>query len=251
MSMSKQTMLCTGLALAAACSTGLAAQPLPEPQLVMGGEMLLIGYEADAAAIKALLPPGLKPHPANMIVMNMYKVPDAAKTSGVGAYTLTYLAAAVDGWDGYVAGTEDHPPGRYVVYYWNSSEAMRSYTHAGGFPDSGPGATTLEERNGKVHTTLTLDGKPAIEATADISGDWSPRFGGHQNYFGAKGDGSARKPVRFPLPYVCQAVKTENAEVKFSLPADHPAAKLQPKKILWAARANCDIVYSQGVALTR
>jgi hypothetical protein len=39
-----------------------------------------------------------------------------------------------------------------------------------------------------------------------------------------------------------------NASVSFNVPADHPASKLKPKKVLWAARVNCDIVYPQGVA---
>lgn len=238
------------LAAAAIVAPAAAQQaPLPEPQLVLGGEMLLIGYEADPAALRELLPPGLEPHPANMVVMNMYKVPDASATSGLGAYTLTYLAVAVSGHDGYVAGANDRPAGRYIAYYWNSSDAMRTYTRSSGFADSGPGTTTLAQQGGKVTTTLTVDGQPFIEASVDVSGDWSPRFGGQNNYFGSKGDGSARYAVRFPLPYVCQALKTENATISFQMPAGHPALKLKPKKVLWAARANCDIVYPQSVAL--
>jgi hypothetical protein len=238
------------LAAATAMKPAAAQQsPLPEPQLVLGGEMLLIGYEADPVALRELLPAGLEPHPANMVILNMYKVPDASATSGLGAYTLTYLAVAVNGYDGYVVGSNDRPPGRYVAYYWNSSDAMRAYTRDSGFPDNGTGMTTMTQQVGKVVTTLTVDGKPFIEASAKVSGDWSPRFGGQNNYFGAKGEGSARHAVRFPLPYVCQALKTENTTVSFEMPASPPASKLKPKKVLWAARANCDIVYPQSVAL--
>jgi hypothetical protein len=52
----------------------------------------------------------------------------------------------------------------------------------------------------------------------------------------------------FPVPWVCSAMETSNPSVTFSMPAGHPAARLKPTKVVWAARMNCDITYPQAVA---
>ena len=77
-------------ALLFAASAGAGPGPLPEPQLVMGLDALVIGYEADPAALQELLPAGMQRHPANMVVMNMYRVADGSRTSGLGAYNLIF-----------------------------------------------------------------------------------------------------------------------------------------------------------------
>jgi Acetoacetate decarboxylase (ADC) len=239
--------VCTALVVACAAiphALGDDAGSVPEPQLVKDAWMLLVGYEADGAALRELLPPGLEADPGSMVVMNMYTVPEGSETSGLGAYTLTYLAVQLKGQDGYIAGTPNGIPGRYVAYYWNSSDSMRIYTRRSGFPDNPGGSTTLLKESGTVTTTLTVNGQAFIEATAQISGDPQAPYGGHINYFGAK-NGQA---VRFPLPYICSNVKTENPSVTFKVPSNHPAAKLKPKKIVWAALARCSIVYPQAVA---
>jgi acetoacetate decarboxylase len=238
-----------GIAVAAALFAGSgstsAADPPPEPQLVQDAWMLLIGYEADMAAIRDLLPPGLEPQPSNSIVMNMYTALEDSQTSGLGPYTLTYLAIEVKGHDGYRVGSADGTPGRYVAYYWNSSEHMRAYTRRSGFPDDAGGYTTLLREPGRVTTKLTFNGRPFIEASAQVSGNVQPPVSGHATYLGQK-DGKA---VKFPLPYSCYGLKTENPSVNFQIPASHPASKLKPKKILWAANVKCTIVYPHTVAL--
>ncbi len=41
----------------------------PAPQLIKNARMIIIGYQADPDALAAVLPPGLTPHPNNMIQM--------------------------------------------------------------------------------------------------------------------------------------------------------------------------------------
>lgn len=239
--------VCTALVVACAATPhawGDDTGSVPEPQLVKDAWILLVGYEADGAALRELLPPGLEADPGNMVVMDMYTVPDGSETSGIGPYTLTYLAVQLKGQDGYVAGAPNGTPGRYIAYYWNSSDSMRAYTRRGGFPDNPGGSTTLLKEPGKVATKLTVNGQTFIEATAQVSGDLQAPSAGHINFFGAK-NGQA---VRFPLPYICNALKTENPTVNFKIPSNHPAAKLKPKKIVWALHAKCSIVYPQAVA---
>jgi hypothetical protein len=220
---------------------------LPAPQLVQGGQMLLVGYEADPSAVRALLPRNLEPL-GNMVLMNMYTVPDGARTSGLGAYTLTYLTILVKGHDGYAVGSKDGLPGRYMAFYWNSSPSMREFTRAGGFPDDPGGVTQLQDSPNRVTTLLSVDGKPFIEASADLAGQWSPPSGGQSNYLA---DRNGKPLALFPVPWVCSGKETSNPSVTFSMPSGHPAARLKPTKVLWAARMNCDITYPQSVALKK
>jgi acetoacetate decarboxylase len=78
----------------------------PTPPLIRNARMLIIGYEADRAALEAVLPPGLTPHENNLVQMNMYAV-EAALTSGFGAFSLTYLTVEVEG------TTASPPTGRW------------------------------------------------------------------------------------------------------------------------------------------
>ncbi|MEU6700095.1 hypothetical protein [Pseudonocardia sp. NPDC046786] len=45
----------------------------PAPQLIRNARMLIVGYEARREALEAVLPPGLTPHPNNLVQMNMYE----------------------------------------------------------------------------------------------------------------------------------------------------------------------------------
>jgi acetoacetate decarboxylase len=242
-----QKALAVSACVAALSPSSQAESMLPAPQLVQGGKMLLVGYEADPSAVRALLPRNLEPL-GNMVLMNMYTVPDGARTSGLGAYTLTYLTVLVKGHDGYAVGSKDGLPGRYMTFYWNSSDSMRKFTRAAGFPDDSGGVTALEDAGSKVTTTLTVDGKPFIQASADLSGQWSPPSGGQSNYLAG---GNGKSLALFPVPWVCSAMETSNPSVTFSMPAGHPAARLKPTKVLWAARMDCDITYPQPVALKK
>ena len=243
----KKTM--TSLALASTISYAgfVAAEDAipPEPQLVKDFWTLETFFEADPEAIKAVLPPGLKPHPSNTVAVSMYTVPDAANTSGFGPYTLTYIAVQVMGHDSYVYGSKDSLPGLYLVHYWNSSDSMRAYTGRAGFPNDLGGLTTMQKDSGKVTTRLTVEGKTFIEASSSLSGELLPASAGHANYLYRKG----AQIMKLPLPWICRDVKTETSAITFHMPADHPAYKLRPKKVAFALYENCTISYPQAVAI--
>lgn len=241
----KTFALLAGAAMAGVPLVSAAQSPLPTPQLVQGGQMLLVGYEADAKAVRDLLPRNLEPV-GNMVLMNQYTVPDGSRTSGLGAYTLTYITLLVKGHDSYAVGQKDGLPGRYLVYYWNSSDSMRQFTRGTGFPDDDGGQTMLSDDGGKVHTALQVNGRPFIQVDAELSGDWSPPSGGHSNYMR---EVAGKGLTLFPVPWVCSVKQTSNPTVTFSVPDSHPAARLKPTKVVWAARMNCDIAYPQPVAL--
>jgi len=226
----------------------------PAPQLVTDAWMLIIGFEADPAVIKELLPSGLEPNPSNMVVINMYTVPEASQTSGFGAYTLTYITVQLKDQDSYIMGSSTGEPGRYFTYYWNSSELMRAFTREVGIPAE-TGSTQHVKENGKLVSTLTVDGVPFIEATAQVSDELQPTVGGHLNYFGLKktpksdGSGELTQIIKFPIPFVVRTVKTENATVTFKMPKEHPAYRLKPINVKWASYMKGSFVYPQAVVI--
>ena len=218
--------------------------PLPGPQLVVGADMFIAAFKADPATLKSLLPPGLKPHPNNHVVINMYTVPRADQTSGFGAYTLTYLTIEIDGDDSYVMGAPEVTyPGRYFVHYFNSSPKMRKFAMAAGIPATVTDAvTTTEVKDGVLTAKLSVGGKTLIESTAKVGKEYGPMGGGHLNYFGLLNG----KVVKYPIPWNGMAMAAENAKITLNVPKDHPLAKLKPlSDPTWAVWMNGSFVYPQ------
>lgn len=249
----QNTRFRAGLYLFALLMLGMSLHPnkvnagdevLPPPQLVTNAWMLIIGYEADPEAIKAVLPEGLEPHPNNRVVLNMYTVPEADQTSGLGAYTLTYVTIEVAGQDSYTMGQPTGFPGRYFAYYFNSSPVMRTFTKATGIPAEA-GFTTTTVKDGKLRAELQVDGVTFIESTADVGSDFVGVLGGHLNYFGLLDAQGMQQVVKYPIPWIGYPVSTENASVNFTMPKDHPLYKLRPKKVDWAVWVRGSFVYPQ------
>lgn len=220
----------------------MTPDPLPGPQLVTDAWMFIAAYKADPKALRAILPPDLKPHPNNHVVINMYTVPDHAQTSGFGDYTLTYLTIEIEGDDSYVMGTDVTYPGRYFVHYFNSSEKMRKFTTAAGIPAES-GTTATDVKNGKLKTKLKVGGRTMIEATAKVGAELGPMGGGHLNYFGNL-DGII---VKYPIPWVGAVVlPTESPKIKFKAPRNHPINKIKPVgDPTWAVWMKGSFVYPQ------
>ena len=217
---------------------------LPAPQLVTDAWMFIIGYEADPKVLKEILPEGLEPHPNNRVVLNMYTVPDPQKTSGFGAYTLTYVTIEVKDHDSYTMGAPTGFPGRYFAYYYNSSPIMRNFTKPAGIPAE-EGFTTTTVKNGKLVANLSVGGKPFIQSTVDVGSEFTGVVGGHLNYFGHIKNRKNKQVVKYPIPWVGKPVETTNPTVEFKMSKKHPLYKLKPKNIDWAVWIQGSFVYPQ------
>jgi hypothetical protein len=221
---------------------------LPAPQLVTDAWMLMIGFKSDPSAIRALLPPRLEPHPNNMVVINLYTVPDPSQTSGFGAYTLTYITVQIKDHDSYIMGSDVGEPGRFWVGYFNSSEVVREFTRSVGIPAE-PGITTLTKRKGKLKAVLEVGGQVFVEATADVDSKLQTAVGGHLNYFTygrLQGNSSeSTHIIKFPIPFVSRPVRTENATITFKMPENHPLYSIRPISIEWASYVKGSFVYPQ------
>ena len=227
----------------------------PTPQLIKDAWMLIIGYQADADAIRAVLPPGLEPHPNNLVQMNMYEV-EGTQTSGFGPYSLTYLSVEIADHDSLAADGTMPIPGRFFAYYWNSSERVRRYAReAAGIPAL-PGSRSGVQEGDKLVSTLTVDGQPVIRAVANVTDNFLMTLGGHLNYyshrqFSAPEGGLAvvSELLEFPLPFVVDLYEATVQEVEFSFPDGEPAAELapvQPLQVPSVLYGKVTFTYSMG-----
>lgn len=220
----------------------------PAPQLVTDAWMLMMGFKPDPGAIRSFLPRGLEPHPNNMVVINLYAVPDPSQTSGFGAYTLTYITIQIKDHDSYIMGSDVGEPGRFWVSYFNSSEVVRDFTRSVGI-SAEPGVTTLTKRKGRLKAVLEVAGQVFVEATADVGNKLQAAVGGHLNYFTKgklQGDSSdATQIIKFPIPFVSRPVRTENTSLIFKMSENHPLYSLKPISIEWAGYVKGSFVYPQ------
>jgi acetoacetate decarboxylase len=226
---------------------------LPGPQLVTNAWMFIASYKADPETLKALLPEALEPNPEGTVVINMYTVPDGNETSGLGSYTLTYLTVELAGQDSYIMNSDSTIPGRYFIYYFNSSPLMRDFAKKIGIPvnENTNVLTTTEVKDGKLTATLTMDGKPIIVSTADVGSELGNFGGGHLNYFGLiteqKDGKTVNKVVKYPIPWNGGVVETKNVKINFTAPEGHPLNKVKPiaDEPAWAIWTKGSFVYPQ------
>lgn len=127
-------------------------------------------------------------------------------------------------------------PGRCFAYYWNSSDRVRTYAReAAGIPAL-PGSCSWERgTDGKLVSTLTLDGTTAIRVTANVNDQLLATLGGHLNYYAHRqfpaptgGVAAVSELIELPIPFVAQVYDASVDAVEFTLPEDHPANRLAP-----------------------
>jgi len=209
--------------------TGMpSGEQIPAPQLLKNVRMLIVGYEADPDVLAETLPPGLEPHPNNLIQMNMYEVPASEQSSHLDPYSLTYLCAEVADHDSRAiseAGGEMAVPGRYWIGYWNDSPEMQAFARElGGIP-SAAGSCTWTESNGDLTSTLSVDGRDVIEASAAVGDQQIDTLTGHLHYYANKQlpDPAGHRAeinelVEFPIPFVSELYEAEVTDVEFDFP---------------------------------
>jgi hypothetical protein len=134
-------------------------------------------------------------------------------------------------------GLESHP---------NNMVVMNMYTVHDAFQTSGFGAYTL--------TYLTVQVKDHDAYTMGSSSTEPSRYwAGHLNYFGLrkiqKNGSEVTQIMKFPIPYISRAVKTEASTVTFNMPENHRPRRLNPTKVKWAAYVRDSFVYSQAEVL--
>lgn len=203
---------------------------LAAPQLVVNSRMLYTSWiPADPQALRALLPPALRPAPSGAVYMNQYVVDSAEQTTGFGAYSLTYLGLDLDSF-----APDGVTPARFFTQYLNSSQVVREYAAARGVP-VGVGSTTLELHAHTLTATTTVDGKPVIRTRAKVGKKIATTVTGHLKYVTRVGD----RLVGGNYPYIGElADDFEVLSIEF-LDPDHPVYALRPASPLQVVPGAC------------
>ncbi|MFT3770109.1 MAG: hypothetical protein QM820_32165 [Minicystis sp.] len=208
----------------------MTQMPLASPQLVTNSRMLYTSWmPADPAAAAALLPRG--PRPAGPVYMNQYVVDSAEQTTGFGAYSLTYLGLDLAG----VKAPDGVTPGRYMLFYFNSSPIVRGYASEHGLPATA-GATELEVHGHRIVATTLLEGRPVIRTTVQARPNQIASIArGQLLYVTRLGD----RFMAGNFPYIGElAADFELLSVEFLDPT-HPVYALRPKTPLEPVSGSC------------
>lgn len=197
------------------------------PQLVVNSRMLYFCWlPADPDAVAALVPTGLRPRADRQVFMNQYVVDDASQTSGLGAYSLTYLGISLVGADAPDGGT----PGDWWTHYLTSSPRVRAYAAARGAP-AVLGRTTIAVRGESLVAETEADGAPLIRARVRVGETGHAIHSGHHRYFTAR-DGQLISGV---YPFVAEPVAPFEIESVEFLEPGHPTYALRPDNPLTIA----------------
>ncbi len=215
---------------------------VPAPQLIKNARMLIVGYEADPEVLEAALPPGLEPHPNNLVQMNMYQVPSSTQTSHLEPYTLTYLTVEVADHDSTAiseAQGEMSVPGRFWIGYWNDSPQMQAFAREGGGIPSQAGSCEWTQDDGELVSTLSVDGESVIQTEATVGDDQIDTLTGHLHYYAHRqipepsgGRAQISELLEFPIPFVSELYEAEVDRIDFDFPEDSRMQQFAPAEPL-------------------
>nr|MDT0656609.1 hypothetical protein [Micromonospora sp. DSM 115978] len=198
--------------------------------LVVNSRMLHFCWlPADAEAVAAMLPDGLKPAPDRQVSMNQYVVDDPIQTSGAGAYSVTYFGVELD----------DSPRGggtgpvRWWRHYLTSSPEIRSYARARGVP-ARPGVTRIDVDGGRLAAVTEVDGAPLVRTVARVGPSGERVWRGEVSYLSELGG----EWIVGQYPYVMEPVTAFEVESVEFLRPDHPVWAYRPANpldLIWGS----------------
>ncbi|WBB69813.1 hypothetical protein [Micromonospora sp. WMMD812] len=190
------------------------------PQIVVNSRTLYFSWlPADPGAVADLVPTGLRPRPDRQVFLNQYVVDDEAQTSGLGAYSLTYLGVSLSGVDAPGAVS----PGGWWTHYVASSPRVLAYAEARGAPGH-LGRTVIDVHDGALVAETELDGVPVIRARCRVGDTGHVMSSGHHRYF-TRRNGQLLSSV---YAYLAEPVTPFEIESVEFLEPEHPLYALRP-----------------------
>ncbi len=215
-------------------SAAPAFDPLyPNPPFLQTNvdEYMVIVWEADRAAIEALLPPGIKPAASNTVGMNHYVVREGA---GLAPYEASYVFAEIEGMD-------DPGGGKARWFLWglySPDRAVAALREVMGFAPR-LGTTRVTESGKKMRGAGTRDGKEILSSEIMNKGEAAVaggtlHYGVLRNMPTMMGNATASSElVMHPISWTGRVTMADPVSVKINLPDAHPLKKLEPKKLLY------------------
>jgi hypothetical protein len=195
-------------------------------------EYMVTVFEADRAAIQALLPPGIRPAASNTVGLSHYIVREGA---GLAPYEATYLFAEVEGFDDPSGGK-----GRWVL--WGLYSPDRVVVALRDIMGIAPrvGATKIDTSGRRIRGAGSRDGKVVLASEISLKGDGPAPAGGVLHYPALRvrptvqGALASSELVLSRLPWHAKLQMADPVSVTLDFPAEHPLRKLEPKKLIYA-----------------
>lgn len=194
-------------------------------------EYMVIVWEADRAAIEALLPPGIRPAASNAVGMSHYVVKEGA---GLAPYEASYVFAEVEGMD-------DPGGGKARWFLWglySPDRAVAALREVMGFAPR-LGTTKVTESGKRMRGAGSRDGKEILTSEIQNKGDAAAvggtlHYGALRNVPTMMGNATASSEVvMHPISWTAKVTMADPVSVKINLPDNHPLRKLEPKKLLY------------------
>ncbi|MFI2648310.1 hypothetical protein [Micromonospora fulviviridis] len=190
------------------------------PQLVVNARTVLFSWlPADPEAVAALVPAALRPYPDHQVFLCQYVVDDESQTSGLGAYSLSFLGVSLADME----PPDGDTPGGWWTHYLASSPRVRQYASARGAP-AVAGETLVDVRGGRLTAETWADGRPLIQVTARVGDTGTEAHNGHHRYLSER-DGEL---IVADYPYVAEPVSPFEVESVEFLAPEHPVYALRP-----------------------
>src|SRR5438132_3644098 len=121
--------------------------------------VLIVVYEAEAAAIREVLPRELEPLDGNVVAMCFFLCPDV---TGLGPHNFSMPCIPVRYGD---------YQGQFVPYLYTSTDAsLASYREIQGWP-AVLGQTEITETPAGINARVTRNGREVMRATAQVGGE--------------------------------------------------------------------------------
>jgi hypothetical protein len=200
------------------------------PELVRNAQLLTVFLEVDQAVVRALLPEGLAPRPDSRIILNMWSHQSSDEITGFGGFgpmSVSYLAVEVAGQEGSSADGSVRFPGRLWVHHWCSFDRVRDYASAASGLRICPGMTNVQIKGGRFFAQLTVGGRVAITASAQIGNERLRTMSGHSIYYAERLSANGRAEVaQFEVPWVSDVFNAELGAAEFSFEEGAPEWQL-------------------------
>lgn len=217
----------------------------PPPYLQRNvNEFMMVVYEADRAAVQALLPPGIVPAPSNSVGVSHYVVREG---EGLAPYEATYIYAEVEGFD-----APDGSKGRWVLWgLYSPDRVVASLREVIGWPIR-LGSTRLVNKRGWLRGAALREENELIISEIVDKGEAPLTVGGVAHYPllkqlpAANGkDAAVHELLLHRVGYGAKIHMAEPISVTLRFPESHPLYRLRPKKLLYAYYAT-DVNFSFG-----
>lgn len=215
------------------------------PYQYTGDVLLMIVYEAEEGAIRAVLPRELEPLDGNIVAMCFFLCPDV---TGMGAHNFAMPCIPVRYGD---------YNGQFVPYLYTSTDAsLACYREIQGWP-AVLGQTEITEAQGKVRARVTRNGCEIMHADAQVGGetitslDFLPviLYKEIPSFDGQGCDAACFVASTSRLTNL--NFKAGTGDLRFTDPGDDPIAQLKPVRILSALFGTLDDFYPETIQVLK